>query len=80
MPYSSGQTPRTVELFHLFNLSKDKYVDTLHEKIKKQLDYYMSIRKKLKASSDQKAEILEKVKRSYRDFKDKISVTKDTIP
>ncbi len=79
MPYGSGGVPRTVELNQLFNLSKDKYVDTLHEKIKRQLDMYMNVRRSMKDPS-KSPEILEKIRKTYKDLRDKISVTKETIP
>ena len=40
--------PKTVELNQLFTLSKDKYLETLYHRIRKTLELYLNVRRRLK--------------------------------
>ena len=40
--------PKTVELNQLFIMSKDKYLETLYHRIRKNLELYLQVRRKLK--------------------------------
>jgi hypothetical protein len=67
----------------LFILSKDKYLETLCHRIKKNLDLYISIRRRLKEAESNpaiKPEDVVNLRKCYRDLRDKISVSKDFIP
>ena len=44
--------PKTVELNQLFTLSKDKYLETLYHRIRKNLELYLQIRRRLKVAEN----------------------------
>ena len=67
----------------MFNLCKNKYLETLFDRIRKNLNLYSSIRRQLKtALSDptQKPDDLDSLRKNYYDLRSKISVSKDHIP
>jgi hypothetical protein len=57
----------------MFNLTKDKYLETIFERIKQQLENYLKLRKQFKDGKTGN-------EKPYRDMREKISVTKDFIP
>jgi hypothetical protein len=61
-------------------LTKDKYIDAIHIRISTLLESYLKLRVQVKNSDSKKPEIRDEINRSYREMKDRMSVTKESIP
>ncbi|CDW73908.1 UNKNOWN [Stylonychia lemnae] len=75
------QVIKQIELRMMMELSRDKFIESLNQRVKMQLSIFLNIRNNIISNNGSlSVQEMDQLRSTYKDFKDKLLTTKDQIP